>query len=755
MNSNSSARFSEIKMTTQLRLNVSLTLLALLVMPLNVHAGGGWDPEPDYTSTPIALHKAVVGKWHQGKTGFIPSYPDRTTFKTINLAEWSTVLNLTAEQAEAVIYRQENLDQVHADVAQYVRMVHSQTTLVSELSYWTRKKELENEPKTLRARYKQAIVQTEAFLNQTDAEPLKVRALFIAMRLAHYAGLYELELKLYDRHSKTLRPEQSKSLSEVWYWIDALRAGRLMRVATSPQQRARAAYMFATLFLTSRSKGGEAVQNFTIRTDEEWTLLMALCKDDNERALMHVLRTTKPMGSPLNELLMVSKQYPNAQWTYALLGWCLVDLEHTIATRPKNRSKKQKAELARFRIVLERLNQTQAPLDGFLLGLASIYADDASVGDVGIRKLNDLAARYADDPRAQTLDGVRLVLFLAGQKQLDSAQEDQIGTLLNGYSKHADIKQLRRHVFNHTTTMYRRQKAVAKTIITQHHGTPPVEGLTSEEIELVWSFYSQKPVTKFDVYLNANAWSKVDYRSIKALRYLADQRLEETMALIKSGVHPATQGELGRRLLKQMQYTLAVAVLSAHPTDNSTEPWGRSFDYDPFVTTVGSHNRGSKSRAKAKAWPRLRFAREMLRLKQIINSDPTNAGAQFLYATGVYNTTWFGNSPLITLNSRATGGFPGKRPELTNALNAAKTHYQHAFDATGKRELKVKILYALSKVELTQILINDPPRFIDTKNITKLKAKGFGQYFTQIKDYKNTDYFREVIRACGVYQNFH
>ncbi len=724
-------------------------------MPLNVHAGGGWDPEPDYTSTPIALHKAVVGKWHQGKTGFIPSYPDRTTFKAINLAEWSTVLNLTVEQAEAVVYGQENLDQVKPGVAAYLRMVHSQQELVSKLSYWTRKKESESEPKALHARYKKAIIRTEAFLNQIDSKPLKVRALFIAMRLAHYAGLYELETQLYARHSPTLRGVKTVSQSEVWHWIDALRAGRLIRVAKSLQERANAAYMFATLFLNSKSKAGEAVHNFTIRTDEEWTLLMALCKDDNERALMHVLRTTKPMGSPLNELLIVSKQYPNAQWTYALLALSLVDLEHTIATRPKNRSKKQKAELAQFRIALERLNQTQTPLDGFLLGLAMIYADDASVGDVGIRTLNDLATRYTNDPRAKTLDGVRLVVFLAGQKQLSSAQEDQIGTLLKGYSKHADIKQLRRHVFNHTTTMYRRQKAVAKKIITQHHGTPPVEGLTSEEIELVWSFYSQKPVTKFDVYLNANAWSEVDYRSIKALRYLADQRLEETMALIKSGVHPVTQGELGRRLLKQRQYTLAVEVLSAHPTGDSVDPWGRSVDYDPFVTTVGSHNRGSKSRVDTNAWTRLRFAREMLRLKRLVNSEPTNADAQFSYATGLYNTTWFGNSPLITLRNRATGGLPGNGPGLSTILNVAKTHYQHAFDAKEKREMKVKALYALSKIELTQILINDPPRFIDTKNALKLKAKGFGQYFTQIKDYENTDYFREVIRSCGVYQNFH
>ncbi len=743
-------------MTTQLRLSASLTLLIFLSMPLTTHAGGGWDPEPDPTSIPIALNQAVVGKWHKGKAGFIPTYPDQAVFKSINLAEWSALLKLTVEEAEAVIYRQENLDQVHADVAQYVRMVHSQTPLVSELSYWrTREEAFKSDPDGIRSRYTKAIAKTEAFLNHTDSKPLKVRALFIAMRLAHYAGLYDLEAQLYTRHSPTLRGEKSVAQSEVWHWIDALRAGRLKRVAKSAKERANAAYMFATLFLNSTSKAGEAVHNFTIRTDEEWTLLMALCKDDNERALMHVLRTTKPMGSPLNELLMVSQKYPDAPWTYALLGWSLVNLEHTIATAPKNRSKKQKAELAQFRTALKRLSQAQQSPDGFLLGLAIAYADDTSIGDLGIDRLDKLAERYADDPRSQTLDGIRLVLYLAGQKKLSQREENQIGTLLNGYSKHADIKQLRRHVFKHTTKMYGRQKAVAKQIITQHDGTPPVEGLTSEEIELVWSFYLQNPVTTFDHYLKANAWSEVDYRSIKALRYLTDKRLDETMALIKSGVHPVTQGELGRRLLTQMHYTRAVEVLSAHPTGDPSDSWGGSSIYDPFVTTVGSHNRGSQSRVKVNTWTRLKFAREMRRLKGLMKSDPTNADLQFLYATGLYNTTWFGNSPLITLRRRATGGLPGNRPGLATVLNAAKKHYQNALDASEKREMKVKALYALSKIELTELLINNPTRFIDTQNALKLKAKGFGHYFNQIKDYENTAYFREVIRSCGVYRDFY
>jgi hypothetical protein len=737
-------------MTANIRLYSSLLGL-MLVMPVSAHAGGGWDVAPT-RSKPIALHQAVMGEWYQGAKGFKPTYPDPAVFKAINLSEWSRLLNLTVEQAEAVVYRLEQLEQVTPDVVAYLRLVHGQEELVSEQSYWTRKETFKKDPAGMVARYQNAITETERLLNQTHSQPLKMRALFVAMRLAHYAGLYGIETQLYAQHGVGLRQNPSVNQSEVWHWIDALRAGRLMRVAKSAKERAEAAYMFAMIFLNSTSKRGEAFQNFAIRTDQEWTRLTSLCRNDNERALMHVLRASKRMGSPANELQMVAKLYPSTRWAYALLAWSLVDLEDVLILAANNRNTRQKAALTQFRKSIELLQRSGLPADGFLLGLAKVYSDDSSKRTAS---LDALAKRYPNDQRTSALDGIRVVLFLSELTGLGPAEEAEIGNLIDRYKKHADIHRLTRHVFKETARMYKTQNSVAKHMLTKHAGIPPHEGLSNAQIEAVWSFFRQKPHNTFETFLQTNAWSEVEYRSIKALRRFADQQLDEMMGLITRGILPSTRGELGRRLLEQMQYERALHVLEAHHTGYSIEStWRFGPDYTPFVTTVGSHNRGSAALVKPHPWSRLRFAKEMVRLKKVIKQSPQDTRAQFLYATGLYNSSWFGNHPLLNLNQRMTSGFPSERPNLTNTLNAAQYHYQFTVENTSQRELKVKALYALSKIELAKLLMSTPPRITGSQNPQKLKEKGFGRYFKLLKQYEDTRYFREVISACGVYQNF-
>ena len=143
--------------------------------------------------------------------------------------------------------------------------------------------------------------------NRAKSHYMKLRYAYQIIRLAHYAGLYEETLNLYDKLiPKIDRHESRYEESIIPWWIEGHRAGALLAL----KRRAEASYLYAKIFRYCAGRRQSAYKSFSIRTDEEWADCLKLCQSDEERAMIYAIRASNPKSKATEEMAAIYRLDP-------------------------------------------------------------------------------------------------------------------------------------------------------------------------------------------------------------------------------------------------------------------------------------------------------------------------------------------------------------------------------------------------------------------------------------------------------------
>jgi len=137
----------------------------------------------------------------------------------------------------------------------------------------------------------------------------------------------------------------------------------------------------------------------------------------------------------------------------------------------------------------------------------------------------------------------------------------------------------------------------------------------------------------------------------------------------------------------------------------------------------------------------------------------------YLYANGLYNTSWFGNSPMLASIWRTTTTIGVERAKhIAHNFEAIEKEYALALKYATKKEFKAKIAYQLLKVKFNkEILLKNVPYIMEfgsswrDENIVSSVTKATAlkkEYEAYRADYSNTKYGSEIINACATFGYF-
>lgn len=767
------------------------TLMASFLFTTAVSSCGWDEPEYFYYSKSLDILYGELVKAHfVRRYSYFPGsyssdeYDESNATETYNLKAWAGYLKVSPEDARAIVYDR-NADKLVSQsdaVKAYLSVVVKQEPIADQGdSRWLSKEEQKQQRaenlklgNTLIGEINQQLeTEKDAFLRQRYA--------YLLVRILHYTGQYPEAISTYERLSADIQQPNK----EVAIWTDLLYAGALQRSG----KRAESAYQFATRFAETETKKLQAQLNFSIKTDEEWTALMALCKDDDERALMHFVRALRVNANTQEELKAVYALAPDSDWFDAMLFRELefVQFADHVPGGPdqpwlqasrginkdvliddlkayedaKTESAKQKLRdrrtqyLARFSQFIDQVKQDKKRKDLFLTDYAAVYLKQLSGEAITVADVSTFLAAYPDDLRVPYVKPLQHLVYLENLDAIDPASETVIANDLVAAEKleksiSSDIwedeynnpyKRRTQDIMTYTYAklepLYVSANQPGKAYLAKQRGDIVLDGISAEEIKELQTLQAKKSPNRLEQKMAADfvkAFGEIDF---------------ETKAFT-----PTTDPNelIARKYLAAGKFDQAKTAAEAaeHKLFKTT--------YNPFTT-----GRSGNNRVPSKPRTLLQVIETMQALEKQANSDPSDAQAQFLLATAYYNMTWFGNSPNLIRTYRSTVSW---KKGVTD-FSKAREHYERVVQQTTDRELKVKALYALAKIEKNELYIKQAkngsefnkywPHGDDTsypESTQFAKKKGLGENFKKIRDYEDTQYFNDVIKQCADYNYY-
>ena len=660
-------------------------------------------------------------------------WEERKYKQKVNIAEWAEFLHLSKEDTKKAVYEHAMLKDVDVSFRIYIDYVYANMELVNNRASWDKPKK-----KIDKSRYNAAIARGEGLLKNEKSDFLRLRYVYNIIRLAHYSQQYEKALALYNRYVPALKNIKSSIQARIM----SLKAGALMHLG----KEAEASYLFARLFESSKTHRYLAYLNFHISTDESWQALMGMCKSPDEKALMYFIRALKPKANSLEELASIYQIAPNSKWFDVLLLRELEYIQFPIEVKytPNNTSSMYTInkthlidELSRYALtqppatrrmgyvfILQSLLQNVHRKDMFLTAFAKIYIQFLSGKQIDADTLQGFKTQFQKDKRLNLIKPFELMVYLDTLRYIDAKVEKEITTRLEairalGLKDVVLQENFLTYVFVKIAPLYQDK---AKQYLCQN-----TAGFDGDDVDVDTVKEIQQLMLKKDKsFLETSMLRGVD-------AFLERYTLDEV---------------LGKIYLQNEQYDKAVKAFAKARL--------KPLKYNPFNASLNGTNRTASKRKLTL----LDFARKLQTIKKQANTDAMNA---FLYATARYNMSWFGNSPMSVRFYRSTVSWDVKDGSMDKAI----AYYQKALSLSSDRELNAKILYNLAKCELN-VRLQTRKKVYGSWNfagyayakkqlapdVAALKKEGYGEYYKAIEAYKDTAYFKEVIKQCKVYNAY-
>ena len=595
---------------------------------------------------------------------------------------------------------------------------------------------------------------------------LQLRYFYQAQRLLHYGRNYREALGIYNKYI-----EPNTSQSHVKGWALALKAGELRRLKDPVQS----AYLFAKVFAQYPERRIQAYQNYKY-LKVKTTAVLALTTNNGERAVIWAIDGFGNMEPALQPLEKVYQYDAASPMVGVLLVREIAKLEENYLTRylQQNNTITNNAytnyyltdrdTLQPFRLAhidkvnafcLRLVNERKYPdyNVGYLAGayLSWMRGDNAG-GFVWLRGLNNEQLNPAMNDQKQI---IQLLLSAQNIQKLNDINEAQLlPTLkwLDGKVK-SEVKKVKSdYVFyenqqftNTARNFY--QEVLAPAYLKQGDTTKAALALLKSGANTGFWETNLHPTQTARII----RWKKTP-STVPYVAFLSDK-----LSTIKLNY---LQELLGTAYLREHQYAKAIAAfklvdpvtLNKFPSDYEKS--------DPFIDRINDYPK-IKRYGKTPGFNKLQFAQTMNELEQKIKTDEKNAPTYYYrYATGLYNTSHYGNAWYLISYEWESSDFG--RAELYSYDNDyvktrnAEKYYLLARSVSNNEEFKAKCTFMAAKCEQKQVVA--PSHLLPDYQILQkeyLLGLKSNKYFGELKaNYKKTAFFKKSVGDCSYLKDF-
>lgn len=566
----------------------------------------------------------------------------------------------------------------------------------------------------------------EALNSETDSF-LKLRYLFLTMRLNHYSGKYAETLALYKEHYPALKNVNSIVIE----WIDALRAGALQHLGKDVESN----LLYAEILKNNKTNAYLGYYDFRVTSDTQWKNLLSEAKSDEQRALFYFLRALKWDGSELREHQAISEVAPYSIWFKRLSYMIVQDLQkqlydYELSNKDKYAKNAHKAYIEEKEYFFKTLSSLKEP--SFFSHYSKLYLD--VLEHKALKEKDVMVLKKMANAKEKVF--VETLVYLNEITQLttiDTKSQEKVFVNFEKILTKLSTKQgysLFAYTAHHMEKLYP-ESSVEKMLSRLYSATP------NAYIESITRNVDGFKADAFESYIENKNRSTYETKLFKkAMKSLEKNDIAKVLAILNT---------------KEGNFKTADKYLKQTPSLNRTTP------YNPFNVSLAGDNR----KIKGQGYTQKQFVQTMLKIGVSIEKNPTSAMDHFLYANGLYNSTWFGNFPMSGLLYRNTTYIEEDEiNQMKEQFKKIDKEYNLALKYAQKKEFKAKIAYQLLKVKSNLLVLNqlEEDNYFDFtyyKTKQTFLAKHFSKdVATYIATHGQTKYGREIIKSCITFKSF-
>jgi len=658
------------------------------------------------------------------KYAHIPSwaYENRVNYyhkirKELNLKEWANYLDISPKEAEGIVYKN-NSPKIIKDARKRKEFI----SYKSALKIFTT-----NDDEYIEIDWQRVLEKFKSLLKKSKDEFFKTRIAYNIIRAYHHLEEFDKEIAFIESLNRTD--------SIVWEWIDSYKAGAIKQKG----DRVKASYLFAKIFATHKSDAYIGYYDFDIRSDREWERLIKMAKNSQEETLFHFLRAINPKNNELMELIDMTEIDPDSIWVNRLL--------YLVAQKAQYRAfllqsgdyegyydlKKENLELY-IDTFLDYLKRNQR--DDFYKYLLSYFEY--------IYKNRETNPK---EPKSR-----KLLAYLKYIDTLNRVDEYEISNRLQNIEEFfrgsGMEKSLERYTINKLSKLY--PKGTIKAQLASYF---------DDYGRMFDSLVFRKNLTLNSLKEFVALKNKKDKNYIEKLLLSSPKiMLEPELLNLYYGVL-YTQNMNFARALEYIRDLKISNSINDYIFDEYESSSMRVSIYNPFNVGFSGNNRETK---KNMNYSHKKFLTTILKIKSQLEKNPNSVMDNFLMATGLYNISDFGNSPMFAHIYRSTSMVNSKN---LNLLKESEFFYKKVLSLTSDRELRAKVYYQLLKIALDKKMFEYSksdknrfyfkPTFQELSNIFLL-IKDNPEYqdtYNELLKYQDTKYFKKI-KNCATFKYF-
>lgn len=779
----------------------------IISFPQNI-IGCGPDADPyDYYTSFFSQHLASVSTFKPFYyTGYNFLYDEQEPVDTRDVlaAEWAAYCRgVNAEDAESFVmqYALKDINSLYYAIekAQPLKIPDS-VKRNSMTNYFLQQKDLEAlgyiiyakkvepyvagdlnswEPvKRDTAKMAKLILNGQQLYKAAKAPLFKLKYAYQIIRLAHYSNQYAAAIKYYDQYIPT---NDTKSVLKDLSL--ALKAGALYKAGDTRQ----AAYLFSKVFIETDVKRVSNYLGFNwavVKANRQEDYL-ALCKNNSEKAAMLSMFA---MGSTENELPALKKIYalqPSLNLLEVIVTREVNKLEEkyftpTLTTQAGGREFYYTWSDGVNDSAMKAGKEQAKALASFL----SDAGDNAEVSNPGLLKTAaaycafitrdyHLANRYLSAAKKLKLTPkvadqwalTNLLVTVNEQEKITPAFEEKIlpsikwlrekalaGTAVKiGYYETEEWKIFYRNLMSSILARrYHAQGDLHKEVLAigsaDNIFNIEVPGysnaleflrnkLVSSDVEKLYALVTNKSLSNFDQYLVKNNSLKLaDVVDFAGTAFLRDYKLDSAIAWFNKGSQENKKYSINKNPFIELLY-----------------------DQEEFLSN------------DKKSYSKLEFAKEMLRLQNVIKTDPEKAPAAFYkMALGMYNMTYYGYAwEMVQYERSGSDGYfiPKSATQFQKEYYGCFTAHEYfmkAMKSSTDKNFRAKCLFMMAKC--SQKTIRQPQygdfrsqdySAYDAASKTYFETFKQNKYFPQfVAEYTKTPFYQTAFSSCSYLRDF-
>jgi hypothetical protein len=655
--------------------------------------------------------------------------------KSENIKAWQSYLggSVSSKEIENIFYSNLSVSQSYKKYATKInkpQLASYIDFLDKQMPFVTQDYNPSWEPKPpLPKNYQTVLSAGISLFNNSNDKFLKERYMFLVMRLYHYGGDYRKALDFYSKNKSYIQKG-----SVVDEWTKALKAGALQNLGFLNE----ANMLYADIFKNNKTNAYLGYYDFKVTSDSQWNALLGMAKTNDEKAELYFLRAMNWENSHLMELENIASVAPESVWFERLSFMVMQDLQNQrysimqSSTERRysydNDPKSYNEQMVYYKKILQSLKNPS-----FFSQYALLYLDVLSYKNLDSSKMSKLKSVAGNNATYVSL--LEYLDKLNKTKSIDEVDSltPSLKSLLASLPKEQQVSLVRYSVLQ-LSTLY--PKDSVNRLVTMEYATNKYFGSYN-----VGYLLNEADADEFEQYMNLKNRT---FLHKEVFLKMVDEKKDESFANFMAGT----------LFIQKNNFSKALSYLNKTNLDDTVIS-----DYNPFNATISGNNRTGKQ----VSYDQAKFATTMLELQNKIKANTANATDYYLYATGLYNKSWFGSFPKSSVYNRSTYLEVTKRK--TEDLDLAQKYYMKSLSSAKDNEMKAKISYQLLKIDFARMMLKNAgskneiwnPAFDDMEDLRKLVNVN-PSFRQNLKDYKqsysNTSYGREAIRSCASFRSF-